>query len=68
LLLRRDLDVMEQVVASQGPAQPQKSERYTLLDDDEETERQRRDLQRMQRERAADERLEELKRKLRSSS
>jgi hypothetical protein len=67
LLLQRDLEVMEQVVASQGPAQPRKSERYTLLDDDEESERQRRELQRMQRERAADERLEELKRKLRSS-
>jgi len=66
-LLQRDLEAMEQVVASRGEAEPASSGRHTLLDDDEETERQRRELQRMQRERAADERLEELKRKLRSS-
>lgn len=65
-LLQRDLEAMEQVIASR-PAEPQRSERYTLLDDDEETERQRREFQRLQRERNADERLEELKRKLRSS-
>lgn len=66
-LLQRDLEAMEQVVASRGPAEPESRSPYTLLDDDEETERQRRELQRLQRERAADERLEELKRKLRSS-
>jgi hypothetical protein len=66
-LLQRDLEAMEQVVASRGPAAPESSARHTLLDDDEETERQRRELQRMQRERTADERLEELKRKLRSN-
>ena len=66
-LLQRDLDAMAQVVASRGPAGAEHTSRPTLLDDDEENERQRRELQRLERERTADERLEELKRKLRSS-
>lgn len=64
-LLERDLAAMEQVVASRAAAEPRPAAHRTMLDDDEETERQRRELQRLQRERAADERLEELKRKLR---
>ena len=66
-LLQRDLEAMEQAVATREPIGPEPSARHTLLDDDEETERQRRELQRLQRERAADERLEELKRKFRPS-
>jgi hypothetical protein len=66
-LLQRDLQAMEQVVANTPADEIRRPERHTLLDDDEEAERQRREFQRLQRERTADERLEELKRKLRSS-
>jgi len=66
LLLQRDLEGMEQVVATSPPGEAEHQRTRSLLDDDEEAERQRRELQRLQRERTADERLEELKRKFRS--
>lgn len=65
MLLQRDLEAMEQAIAAQPQPAIDTSQLDRLLDDDEELDRQRRDLQRMQRERAADERLEELKRKMR---
>jgi hypothetical protein len=56
---------MEQVIVT-APLGPETARPRGILDDDEEAERQRRELQRLQRERTADERLEELKRKFRS--
>jgi hypothetical protein len=60
VLLRRDVAGMEQALASAADG----SEPDVLLDDDEAREWERRRLDRMQRERAADARLEELKRRM----
>lgn len=64
-LLERDIAAMEQAVAAAPPPSAGSSDAGSLLDDDDERERERREFQRLQRERLADERLEELKRRMR---
>lgn len=64
-LMQRDIDAMELAVAAAEEAAPEPAKRSSLLQDDVELERQQWEIQRMQRERAADERLEELKRRMR---
>jgi hypothetical protein len=64
-LLQRDLAAMEQAVAAADESAPAGSSSASLLDDDDERDRERREFQRLQRERVAEERLEELKRRMR---
>lgn len=65
-LLERDIEGMAEAVAAAEPPSGSPGGDHGLLDDDEAREWERRRLDRMQRERDADQRLEELKRRMRS--
>lgn len=64
-LLERDIAAMDQAIAAAPPPPAGARPSSSLLEDDEERERERRIYERLQRERTAEARLEELKKKMR---